>query len=76
MNDDYVMRPGDVFVARECGCSVTVNTAPSDASMATRPPMCCCGHEMIKDASFIGGIDVVDIPTVSAQPTVLPGMIA
>ncbi len=74
MNDDYVMRPGDTFVARECGCAVTAITGPTDVAMAIAPPKCCCGHDMIKDVSFIGGTDVVDIPE-SARTPVLTGMI-
>ena len=48
MNERFVMRPGDTFVAEECGCSFTVESGPSDESMATQAPRCCCGHEMRK----------------------------
>jgi len=48
MNEEFIMRPGDVFVADECGCSVSVHTGPSDESMAMQAPMCCCGHPMHK----------------------------
>jgi hypothetical protein len=75
MNEDYVMRPGDTFVARECGCSMTVNTGPGDSSMATQPPRCCCGHSMIKDASFVGGVDIADIKEERPNSSVLPGML-
>ena len=51
MNEQYVMRPGDTFVAEECGCSFTVQSGPSDESMATQAPRCCCGHEMKKQGA-------------------------
>src|SRR5688500_4999215 len=48
MNDPFLMRPGDTFVADECGCSFTVESGPRDAGMARQAPRCCCGHEMKK----------------------------
>lgn len=50
MNDEFVMRPGDVFVAEECGCSFTVVNGPDDEGMAAQAPRCCCGHAMKKRA--------------------------
>ncbi len=75
MNDDYVMRPGDKFVASECGCSVTVITGPSDPSMAVQAPRCCCGHDMVKSNSFVGGIDVLDIQEPIMPQPILAGMV-
>lgn len=48
MKDQTVMRPGDTFVAPECGCAFTVTAGPRDESMAKQAPRCCCGHEMRK----------------------------
>ena len=47
--ETFIMRPGDMFVAEECGCSFTVETGPSHESMAKQPPTCCCGHPMHKE---------------------------
>lgn len=49
-NETFIMRPGDTFVAEECGCSFTVESGPSDESMAAQAPTCCCGHRMHKEA--------------------------
>lgn len=65
MNEEYVMRPGDTFIADECGCSFTVESGPSDEHMARQAPRCCCGHEMHKEganpdrqyAAISGGYD-------------------
>ena len=46
--EQQIMRPGDTFVAEECGCSYTVGSGPSDESMVTQAPVCCCGHSMVK----------------------------
>jgi hypothetical protein len=46
-----IMRPGDTFVAPECGCSFTVASGPSDENMAVQAPRCCCGHEMVKQGA-------------------------
>lgn len=46
--EQIIMRPGDRFVAHECGCAFTVDTGPRDESMATEAPRCCCGHAMVK----------------------------
>lgn len=46
--EQFLMRPGDTFVARECGCSFTVTSGPSDESMVSQAPTCCCGHPMVK----------------------------
>lgn len=51
MNEQFVMRPGDTFVAEECGCAFTVESGPADESMARQAPRCCCGHEMIKQGA-------------------------
>jgi hypothetical protein len=48
MNEDYIMRPGDTFVARECGCTFVVQSGPQDPEMAQQAPRCCCGHELVK----------------------------
>jgi hypothetical protein len=48
MNEQYLMRPGETFTAKECGCSFTVRSGPRDASMVRQAPRCCCGHEMKK----------------------------
>lgn len=48
MDERYIMRPGDTFVAQECGCSFVVQTGPTDPNIAQQAPRCCCGHEMIK----------------------------
>lgn len=48
MNEKYIMRPGDTFVAQECGCSFVVQTGPDDLDMVQQAPRCCCGHEMVK----------------------------
>jgi hypothetical protein len=48
MNERFVMRPGDTFVAEECGCSFTVESGPSDEAWRRRHRACCCGHEMRK----------------------------
>jgi hypothetical protein len=48
MNEQFIMRPGDTFVADECGCSFTVASGPGDENMATQAPTCCCGHQMRK----------------------------
>jgi len=48
MNEEYIMRPGDTFVAQECGCSFVVQTGPDDPSQVKQAPRCCCGHEMVK----------------------------
>ena len=48
MDERYIMRPGDTFVAQACGCSFVVQTGPIDPSMAEQAPRCCCGHEMVK----------------------------
>lgn len=48
MNEQYIMRPGDTFVAQECGCSFVTQTGPDDPEMAQQAPRCCCGHEMVK----------------------------
>jgi hypothetical protein len=47
-SEQWIMRPGDVFVAKECGCSFTVDSGPVDESMAKQAPRCCCGHDMVK----------------------------
>lgn len=49
MNEAFAMRPGDTFVADECGCSFTVESGPNDTSMVKQAPRCCCGHEMRKE---------------------------
>nr|CAA9254753.1 hypothetical protein AVDCRST_MAG63-2091 [uncultured Armatimonadetes bacterium] len=51
MNEPFIMRPGDTFVARECGCAFTVTSGPSSDDMATQAPRCCCGHEMKKQGA-------------------------
>ena len=56
MNERFLMRPGDTFVAEECGCSFTVASGPSDENMASQAPRCCCGHEMVKQDTE--GIDL------------------
>ncbi|MES2464632.1 MAG: hypothetical protein V4671_29060 [Armatimonadota bacterium] len=56
-NEAFIMRPGDTFVADECGCSFTVESGPGDASMAKQPPTCCCGHQMHKEG--YGGVNQV-----------------
>jgi hypothetical protein len=48
-NEAFIMRPGDTFVADECGCSFTVESGPGDESMAQQAPTCCCGHQMHKE---------------------------
>jgi hypothetical protein len=48
MNEDYTMRPGDTFVAQECGCAFVVQSGPQNLEMVQQAPRCCCGHEMIK----------------------------
>jgi hypothetical protein len=48
MNEQFIMRPGDTFVAPECGCAFTVTAGPRDESMSAQAPRCCCGHEMKK----------------------------
>lgn len=48
MNEHQVMRPGDTFTARECGCSFTVTSGPRDQNMVKQSPQCCCGHAMVK----------------------------
>jgi hypothetical protein len=48
MNEQYLMKPGETFVARECGCSFTVKSGPRDESKVKQAPRCCCGHEMVK----------------------------
>jgi|GEM_PF-5046929 hypothetical protein len=75
MNEDYVMRPGDRFVAQECGCAMTVISGPNEAMMAIQAPRCCCGHEMIKSEAFFGGTDVFDIPEPAGSYPVLAGMV-
>jgi hypothetical protein len=74
MNEDYLMRAGDKFVARECGCAMSVISGPSEASMAVSPPKCCCGHVMTKEAGLIGEGDVLDIPEPRSTSQLLPGM--
>lgn len=57
MNEEFVMRPGDTFVAEECGCSFTVESGPHDEGMARQAPTCCCGHRMKKQgASLLGAV--------------------
>ena len=51
MNDEYLMRPGDRFVARECGCAITVDTGPVDVNEVKQSPKCCCGHDMVKEGN-------------------------
>ena len=51
MNEQFIMHPGDTFVAEDCGCSFTVVSGPDDDSMATEAPRCCCGHPMHKQGS-------------------------
>ena len=51
MNEQYTMRPGDTFAAKECGCSFMVETGPSNESMVKQAPQCCCGHSMVKQPS-------------------------
>lgn len=51
MNEQVVMRPGDTFVAPECGCAFTVTAGPRDEQMSMQAPRCCCGHEMKKQTS-------------------------
>lgn len=58
MNEEYIMRPGDTFIAEECGCSFTVESGPGDESMAKQAPRCCCGHEMIKQGGLGGRLGV------------------
>lgn len=48
MNEQFIMRPGDKFIAEECGCSFTVTSGPTEESMASEAPRCCCGHPMHK----------------------------
>jgi len=48
MNEKYIMRPGDTFVAQECGCAFVVQSGPDDPSMVQQAPRCCCGHKMVK----------------------------
>lgn len=57
MNEAFLMRPGDTFVADECGCSFTVESGPQDEGMARQAPRCCCGHEMKKQGQsmLVGG---------------------
>ena len=53
MNEQFIMRPGDTFVAPECGCAFTVTAGPRDESMSMQAPRCCCGHEMKKQGAEI-----------------------
>lgn len=53
MNEQNIMRPGDTFVARECGCAFTVTAGPRDESMVKQAPRCCCGHEMKKQEAAV-----------------------
>ncbi len=50
------MRPGDTFVAEECGCSFTVESGPDDEGMARQAPTCCCGHRMKKQGASMLGV--------------------
>lgn len=54
-NETFIMRPGDTFVADECGCSFTVESGPSDNAMAIQAPTCCCGHPMHKEGDGNSG---------------------
>ncbi len=56
-NDAFMMRPGDTFVADECGCSFTVESGPRDEHMAKQAPTCCCGHKMHKESFGSAGQD-------------------
>ena len=49
MNDEQVMRPGDRFVAEECGCAFTVQSGPLDETMVKQATQCCCGPQMKKE---------------------------
>jgi len=75
MNEDFVMRPGDRFMARECGCAMNVIMGPADIMMATMAPRCCCGHEMEKAEQLVAGTDIVDIPEAESYKPILAGMI-
>lgn len=48
--EPYAMRPGDTFVADECGCSFTVESGPRQESGVRQAPVCCCGHAMHKES--------------------------
>jgi hypothetical protein len=48
--EQFVMRPGDTFVADECGCSFTVESGPNDPSTVRQAPTCCCGHAMRRES--------------------------
>lgn len=83
MQDEFVMHPGDRFVATKCGCSFTTDSGPRDASMAMQAPRCCCGHEMVKqgansDRAYLplsGGDESEERLEVSASggaPTAMP----
>lgn len=51
MNDAFVMRPGDRFVARDCGCAFVVDSGPKDITAVRQAPRCCCGHSMVKEGN-------------------------
>lgn len=69
MNEQYVMRPGDTFVAAECGCSFTVTSGPRDETMASQAPRCCCGHEMKKQG---GEVSINDNGDEDGAPRMMP----
>lgn len=48
MNEEYVMRPGETFVAEACGCSFVVESGPNDEQRVKQAPQCCCEHSMKK----------------------------
>jgi len=75
MNENYMMQRGDVFVAEECGCTITVLEGPRDLTMALTPPRCCCGNEMVKDYSFLRTLNLVDFPEEPSYAALLPGML-
>lgn len=79
MNEQFIMRAGDTFVAEECGCSFTTESGPSDEGMVRQAPQCCCGHQMVKQGtSMMGNTGTVSSDTVSDSmtsdmPRAMPG---
>jgi len=59
--EQQIMRPGDTFVAEECGCSFTVESGPRDENMVTQAPMCCCGHSMVKRSGGAASGSLTDV---------------
>ena len=75
MNEQNIMRPGDTFVAEECGCSFTVTSGPRDEKMASQAPRCCCGHEMKKQgggAQHGGEVGINDNGDEGGAPRMMP----